>query len=218
MSFHLQLTPKITYGIGAVVHPPKKIDTCFQSILYLALSFLGVNRCITKFWRTLPIKYQGLGLPDFVSLSCAAKVSFMLRHWGFDDAAGKAMMQAYEAFVMESGLYGDIFSQSFKHLGVLTTEGTWFRNLWETLQYLGADLMVSKEYHLKPLCSGDASIMATLSAKGYRGATFGRLCRVAHYKGVVHLSDLVNCDGRSFADDVLDDSPGCSMKHKFPRE
>ena len=218
MSFHLQLTPKVSYGIAAVVHPPKKIDESFQSVLYQALPLLGVNRCITRFWRTLPIKYQGLGLPDFVVVACAAKVAWMLRHWGFDDTAGNAMMQAFEAFVIETGLYGNVFSQDYKVLGCLATDGTWFKNLWQTLRHLGVHLQVGEDHQLRPLRERDAPVLGELARKGYRGATLARLGRVAHYKGVIHISDMVQCDGQSFDPAVIDDSPGRSMKYTFPRE
>ena len=218
LSFHLQLTMKLSFGMAAVVHPPKKIDETFQSLLFQALPMLGVNRNITKFWRTLPVKYQGLGLPDFVIVSLGAKISFLLRHWGFDDVAGQAMMQAFEAFVVKCGLYGNVFDSDFKRLGCLSTDGTWFKNLWETLRFLGIQLLVCEEFHLQPLREGDASILGEFARLGYQGAALARLARVAHFKAAIHLSDLVNCDGQTFACEMLDDSPGRSMVYSFPRQ
>ena len=80
---------------------PSKLDKLMHSLYFQILPYLGINRHITKEWRMLPERYQGLGLPNFVVWSLAAKISFVQRHLGFNNAAGQMMMQAFEAFLME---------------------------------------------------------------------------------------------------------------------
>jgi hypothetical protein len=41
----------------------KKLDAQEQCVYAKALPFLGVNGNIKKEWKTLPEKYQGLGMP-----------------------------------------------------------------------------------------------------------------------------------------------------------
>ena len=60
----------------------------------------------------LPEMYQGLGLPNFILVAFAAKVYFLQCHWGFEGATSDALQFAYETFLIEVGLHGNVFSQS----------------------------------------------------------------------------------------------------------
>lgn len=57
----------------------------------------------------LPERFHGLGLPNFVVLSFAAKVYFMQQHFGFEDAIGKIMRQVFKAFVLKVEMYSNVF-------------------------------------------------------------------------------------------------------------
>ena len=124
------------FGLATVIMRPTKLDKRMQSLYYHCLPFLGVNRHITKPWRMLPKKYHGLGLPTFVVVCFVAMMFLLQRHWGFNSAAGNMLQQAYEAFLIEVGLYGDVFTRDFKDWGILATDGTWFKNFWEFASYL----------------------------------------------------------------------------------
>ena len=133
----------MSYGLAAAVLPPTKLDDLMQGLYYKILPLLGVNRCITKPWRMLPEKFQGLGLPNFVVDCLAAKLHFILCNWGLESTSGTMMMHAYEAFMMEVGLYGNVLSQDFSAAGSLATDGTWFKNLWEFCSCLDLHLDVA---------------------------------------------------------------------------
>ena len=105
---------------------PGKLDKPMQSLNFQILLYLAIYWHITKEWRMLPERYQGLGLPNFVVWSLAVKISFVQRHLG---AVGQMMIQAYEAFLMEVGVYGNGFAKDFETYGILATEWTWFRSL-----------------------------------------------------------------------------------------
>ena len=49
------------------------------------------------------------------------------------------MMQAFEAFMIEVGLYGDVMQHSYSKYGCLSEDGTWFKNLREFLHELGGN-------------------------------------------------------------------------------
>ena len=72
----------------------------------------------------LPERYHGLGLPNYVVHCLAVKVFFLWRHWGFDSAVGKMVAQEYEAFVMEVGMYGDVFTLDYEQYGCSRTCGS----------------------------------------------------------------------------------------------
>ena len=64
MGTRYQLYPKLIYGAVALTHDPDKLKAAFQSVWYSLLSLLKVNRHITKEFCTLPLRFQGLALPN----------------------------------------------------------------------------------------------------------------------------------------------------------
>ena len=107
----------------------------------------------------LPEWFQGLGLPNFVVLCLAEKIFFMQCHLEFEEAVGEMMLQAYEAFLIEVGLYGDVLTRDFTRSGSLATDLTWFKKLWEYASHLKLAIILSDEFHLKPVREGDRSLM-----------------------------------------------------------
>ena len=96
----------------------------------------------------LPEWFQGLGLPNFVVLCLAGKIFSMQSHLKFEEAVGEMMLQAYEAFLIEVGLYGDVLTRDFDKFGSLVTDLTWFQNLWEYSSHLKVSITLSDEFHL----------------------------------------------------------------------
>ena len=99
----------MTWGLVAVIMEPKKLKELMCGLYYRLLPHLGVNRCITTPCRMLPEMYQGLGLPNFLVLSLASKVSFLQCNWDFPGSTGDMLRFNYEAFLVEVGLYGNPF-------------------------------------------------------------------------------------------------------------
>lgn len=117
------------------------------------------------------------------------------------------MGHAYEDFLIEVGLYGNIFTMDFSQLGLLATDGMWFKNFWEFASHHGVQVKLSEEYHSKPVREGDCSIMGLLILGGFKDKkTVERLNRVRKHKGMVNLSDGVSCYGRCIESWVTDNT------------
>jgi hypothetical protein len=85
--------------------------------------------------------YQGLALPNVPLVALEDKISFLLANWGFyGQAHSNALGMAYENFLIEVGLYGIPLQWSCKDFGHLSTESTWFRNLWQLVQLFKVNL------------------------------------------------------------------------------
>ena len=128
------------------------------------------------------------------------------------------LQQAYEAFLIEVGLYGDVFTRDFDNWGVLATDGTWFKNFWEFASYLKIEVTLDPQHHLGPVREGDRAIIEVFLHDGFEGILLSWLNRVRKFKCVVHLSDLVLADGRTLRADVFDRTPGTSRQYRFPLE
>ena len=121
------------------------------------MPLLGVTRNISKAWRTLPERYQGLGLPDFKVHALSKKVRFLQREWDGKDSTNNVTGAKYEAFLVKVGMYGNIFSRSWEEFKILATKHTWYYKLWELCHRLHVKLEVEEKHHIKPVQQGDRS-------------------------------------------------------------
>ena len=80
LSLAIELYPAMAYGIASVVLAPKKLVNMMHGLYYKALPLLGINRCITREWRLLGERYQGLGMANFACDCLAAKIYLVQSH------------------------------------------------------------------------------------------------------------------------------------------
>ena len=129
------------------------------------------------------------------------------------------MVHAYEAFMIEVGLYGNIFFYNYDDFGCLATNGTWFKNFWEFASHLKINIELAEEYHYDQVREGDSLFLQLLIRAGIREPKI-LLCLnwVRKYKGIVHMSDTRLCDGQTIKPWVLNKSPAESSSYMFPLE
>ena len=217
-SFDLQLVPALMWGLVSVILSPAKLEEMLGKLYYKALPLLGVNRNIGTEWRTLPECYHGLGLPNFVSAALAVKIHFLQCTWELGDPAGELGAIAYEAFIMEIGMYGNVFSLPYSEYEGLATDRTWWKNFWELLDHAGVDFSFASEHHLRPVREGDRAIMEVFVAMGFSADQLESLNVVRMYLRVVHLSDIVRCDGRTYTRAALRRDAPPTSRHGFPHQ
>ena len=217
-SFENALYLSMSWGLVAVVLEPSKLENRFQSFYYRALPLFNVNRNIKKEWRMLPPRFQGLGLPNWNVKALGAKMHFLQCTWGLNGAASNMMRHNYETFLLEVGVYGNVFSAKYSVFCDLIEDGTWFKHLWQLLDMLRVRLVVSADFQISPVRTGDRSIMDMISAVVKDKSTLQSVQVVRHDLGVVHLSDILRCDGRSVDPLFLGDDtfPAPSDRHTFP--
>ena len=127
------------------------------------------------------------------------------------------MRLAYETFLVDTGLGGDVFCRSYKKLHILA-EKCWFQHLWHLCHYLQVELVLDKSNHAQPVREGDKCLMDAIIEKGlFKGddlVTIG-ICR--KFKAAHMISCIVRCDGREVRQDMLNKEEGLS-KRQFPKE
>ncbi len=79
-------------------------------------------------------------------------------------------MMGYESFMIEVGLYDNTMDYDFKAYSVLATNGTWYKNVWELVQYFKIRLVFQSKYRLGPVRRGDKSLMSEFVKAGYTKA------------------------------------------------
>jgi len=215
LSVDLALMPKMTYGIVAVSHTPASLDEAFHKVYYTLLPMIGVNRNITKEYRTLPLQYQGLALPNPNVEVLTAKLHLIQEFWDTDTTIGKMLTQSYQAFQIDVGLGGNIFGRSFGRLGHLATDG-FFRNIWELLDYFGTHLRIHHSFDIPLLRENDRTVMDAVYDTGiFSSKELEQINRVRHHKKVSSVGDLAGCDGQTIMPGMYTSIVGES-RCKFP--
>ena len=209
----------MSWGLVTICMPPKKFDTIVQRVYSKALPLVGVNSKIKREWRTLPERYQGLGMPNMPLLSLQEKISFLQGNWGFPGQShSNALAMAYENFLIEVGLYGSPLKWSYSDYGHLSTQSTWFQNLWLLTHTYRVDISFRAEEMLQGIRENDRPLMAEFYRVGYRAKQLVALNVVRCYQNLLHVSDIVKCDGNTLDEFVLSDSIKTSVLYTFPRE
>ena len=106
-------------------------------------------------------------------------------------------------------------TRDFKKFGCLANDLTWFQNLWEYASHLKVSITLSDESHLKPVRVGDRSLTEALVGAGFKGKELQRLGRMKNSKKVLHVSDLVKCDGEAIDKGMLGNLVGGESTHTF---
>ncbi len=98
----------------------------------------------------------------------------------------------------------------------MATNYTWYKNVWELMHYFNVRLKFQPEYHLGLVWRGDKLLMSEFTRVGYKRTDLLSLNIVRMYKMVIHLSDVVMCNGKTIKRSMLSANVGISEAHKFP--
>ncbi len=115
--------------------------------------------------------------------------------------------------MIEVRLYGNTMDYDFKAYSVLATNGTLYKNVWELVHYFKIRLVFQSEYRLGPVRRGDKSLMSEFVKAGYTKADLLLLNIVRMHKMVIHLLDIVRCEGKTIKPSMLSAAAGMSDAH-----
>lgn len=133
-SFTTQALPSVKYGLIVLMSPREEVDDDFSSWYYSVLPATGVNHNIAREWRTLPVRFQGLGLSQMSLEKLATSLQFLQKHWGTEDSMGWILRCTFKLSQLDIGLSGNYLLQEYNVYSKLATH-SWFKILWEYAQY-----------------------------------------------------------------------------------
>jgi hypothetical protein len=158
-------------------------------------------------------------MPNVPLQALSEKLSFLVGNWGLTGQAhSDALAMAYENFIVEVGLYGSPLQWNFDYYGILSTDATWFKNLWQLISLFGVDISFDESDTVTGIRNNDVSLMSEFYRIGYKGKQLESLNIVRRYRNLFHLSDISMCDGRSLDPFVVSDLAERSILLTFPRK
>jgi hypothetical protein len=186
------------------------------SVYFRALPYLGFNRCITTEFRTLPVKYQGIGMKKWSIEKLAKDITTLVRHWQTDSTLGQVLQLVYESFQMEVGLDGNILTRSYNRFSYLASH-SWFKVLWQYSSLYKVKIKFEPKYLLGPTRQGDKLLIELFIERGYKGVALERLNRVRKFHCVHSLADIL-CADRSTVDPAIFSTSSGHSTHTFSWE
>ena len=214
-SLKTQAIPSVRYGLVPLMATRSQLDDALSRWYYHCLPSLGVNRNIRKEWKTLPVQYQGLGLPNLSLEKLADSLKLLQRHWGTTSDLGMALRCSFELVQMETGLQGNFLSRDISSLGCLATH-SWFKCLWELVYFYRIRVILSDTV-VSPLREHDKVVMeeALCILPPSQWTSFNRARK--HFR-VYFLSQLVLSDGQTVDPKILRLGQPRDTSFRFPRE
>jgi hypothetical protein len=125
---------------------------------------------------------------------------------------------AYENFLVKVGLYETPLPWSYLDYGQLSTEATWFQNLWLLAFTFGASIIINKNNQVCKIWENDRSLMSEFFRIGYRGRSLVALNIAHRFRNLFHVSDIVKCDGHTIDEFIVSGSAKTSTSLVFPCE
>ena len=82
--------------MGTFQFTQEELTNILQPTLFKLLPFIGVNRHITKEWRTLPVEFLGLGFPDLTVEQPIQQLNTLLQSFSEKTPLGTYLRATYE--------------------------------------------------------------------------------------------------------------------------
>ena len=86
---------------------------------------------------------------------------------------------------------------------MVATKYTWYYNLSKLCDRLGIDLELDDTHRIKAVEQGDRPLVAVASERGHRGIILKIINVVCRHLKLIHLPDLVLCDGVTLCQETL---------------
>jgi hypothetical protein len=132
MSYLFQLWAGLRYGLGTLTNSIDAAKECLSGIEVQLLPLLGVNRNITKEWRTLPCAYGGVGLLSLPVEQLIARLNILSLHYGEQTIIGQKLQCSLHLLQLQIGTNTNPLLLSYSKWGHLAPV-SWLTRLWESI-------------------------------------------------------------------------------------
>ena len=155
----------------------------------------GFSACLRKSFRQTSSEFFGAGAIDLFRKSGAIKISALLLHSWKASPTMSLMKMNIEAFVLEAGLYGNIWNHnSLRKALRWCSSHSWIYHVAKFMIQYSIEISPSHD-ELGPGGRGDKAIMQIVSEKSFSDIQLTHINEVRMANGVISISDLTVADG-----------------------
>lgn len=196
ISYHLQLWTALRYGLGTLTNSISQAEECLSKLDYQLLPLIGVNRNITKGWRTLHPAFGGIGLLSLATEQLICRLNMLLFHYDISSIVGDKLTCSLHWLQLQIGCSGNPLLRDFDTWGHLAPN-SWASRLWESLQTYRAITLYMKFDEIPHPRTNDQTIMDFLQNFITSKHQLLQINRCRCFLRLLFLSDITLADGKS---------------------
>jgi len=192
---------KIQYPLPATTISEQQLQEVSDLLYTTSLPKCGIIRKFPIRFRTLPIHYFGLGMPDLYLEMQISKLKEFLHHCMTETVMGQQLQYNLEMLQIQAGVQDIILNYAFSKYSCLTYSG-WLSHMWEFASKYGYTFRGwnNKLQHQR---ENDKFIMEEFVKYGYSKQKLLTLNKCRMYLNAITLTDLVNGRGNQITTDSM---------------
>ena len=217
-SYQFQLWAGLRYGLGTLTNTIEAAEGCLSNIDTQLLPLLGVNRNITKDWRTIPTAFGGVGLLSLPVEQLISRINIFSLHYGEQTIIGQKLLCSLHLLQLQIGTNTNPLTLPYEKWGHLTPI-SWITRLWESLSLQPfISLTIEFDDILYPRIN-DMLVMTMFMDWTSDEEKLQRLNRCRCYLNILFLSDITLADGKTIDPVIVSLRPTPRQStYKFPPE
>jgi len=213
-ALHTTISMKLKYPLAALTLTEKECNHIMAPAIRAALPKAGFSGSMSSVFRHAPIASLGLNVIDLYTTMGTTRTALLVHHSWKGTPTGQLLRTCIENQVLEMGMYGLIWTNSFPTYSKWCSSHSW---LFHVCQFNNDHEIKLNIDHamLKPKRLWDKSIMDAAQQHFDSKADLRAINRVRMHHKVVSLSDICSANGSSLDTTFLSRSPFGGSRNDF---
>ena len=213
-ALHTTITAKLRYPLPACSLTESECKSIMYPALKSALPKAGIASNIVGKIRDGPLEFGGAGVLSLFHYQGTARTSMLVEQVYKQSTTGKLILTCIEDLVLETGLYGSMWSMPFEDVKKYIHNHSLVYDIWK--YNTNYDISISTKHAvLSPQREGDRSLMSLALSMYSDSASLRSIQRVRMAYNVVNLSEICSSDGKRLDIPYISSSFPITKKNVF---
>ena len=213
-ALHTTISAKLKYCMPVCKFTQDECNYIMAPAIAIGLQKSGVAKNFPRAARHAPIGSGGLNVLNLYYEMGAARLTSMIEQCFNQTPTGDFIKLNIEHIVLESGLYGSLWSLPFNHYSKWTTQSTWIHHNCRFLHDNKISIHLPHT-QLHPQRINDRAIMDMATQFSTQASVLKAINRVRMLHEIVHLSDITTANGKQLDPAFLRSDPFPESRNSF---
>jgi len=188
----------LLYPLVATTITEDKLQAISDQLYWKSLPKCGIVRTFPIQYRHLPIRYQGLGLPNLYLEQEISKLREIMTISDTDSVAWDQLRLGLEGIQVQVGVPDIIFNHSYNEFSILAEE-CWIKSHWKFLSSQGYSLQSWKEKQSTKRRNDSFIMCKMIESSIISDADLKKINRCRLYLRAWTISDMASGDGKTIS-------------------
>ena len=194
-ALHTNISAKLKYPLAACTFTEQECKSIMYPAIKAALPRSGITATLATDVRDGPVGSLGAGILSLYNYMGTARTACLVDQLHLKTSLGDIFVLNIEDLLLDSGLYGKLWDMDTDLLSKYVSNHSW---LFATICYnFKHNIQISSQHaELEPSRVNDKSIMSCALTLFSNSTDLKAINRVRCQFGVVHVSEIIQADGR----------------------